>query len=563
MMKNTFLLLLALFFMFSANTQTILWTKNFNGSANANDAITAMATDANGSVYVTGFADNGARGTDYVTIKYNTNGTRVWRATYDGPGKGNDAAKAIAVDNAGNVYVTGKSDDLPDAFVDDDAATIKYNSDGKLMWVSRYHGKAERGDEGRAIKVDQSGYVYIAGYTSERSGAHSDFNYLTVKYSPTGNQEWKAIYAGTTEAPNDQNDSANAISVDAKGNVYVTGMSNGAGGLENLNQDFLTIKYNALGVQQWTARYNGPGDQIDEAFALMTDVHGNAFVTGLSTGSGNKSYDFATIKYNTNGVLQWVRRHDGPAPFSEDFGFAMAMDDSENIYVTGTDHATLDNEDIYTIKYNSSGVQQWSTRYDGGDNDDPLSLTLDTNGNVYVAGYTISPQTYADGILIKYNRDGIQQWMQQFRGTQKYGWDQWTAATVDSQNNVYVAGYTTDKDSGTDYAIAKYSETSLISNVVVQAQQDSTSISVSNIPNPFSAQTRILFHIYMKGKNEADVKLWIENMRGSKLNMLVNKKLCGGEYDVLWNAENLEPGIYYCKLLCNDVLTVRKMSLIR
>jgi outer membrane protein assembly factor BamB len=102
-------------------------------------------------------------------------------------------------------------------------------------------------------------------------------------------------------------------------------------------QDYLTIKYSNTGVPLWTARYDGPVSRADYATSIAVDGSGNAYVTGYSRGAG---LDYATIKYNTNGAQQWVARYDGPA-HSGDLAFAIALDVSGNVYVTGTDQKTL------------------------------------------------------------------------------------------------------------------------------------------------------------------------------------------------------------------------------
>src|SRR4029077_7750140 len=112
----------------------------------------------------------------------------------------------------------------------------------------------------------------------------------TIKYNSDGQQQWVARYDG----PVNYTDKATAIAVDASGNVYVTGASSsnaGAGGL-----DYATIKYNSAGQQQWVARYNGPGNYIDQARAIAVDGSGNVYVTGESYGPTYSEY--ATIKYN-------------------------------------------------------------------------------------------------------------------------------------------------------------------------------------------------------------------------------------------------------------------------
>lgn len=100
-------------------------------------------------------------------------------------------------------------------------------------------------------------------------------------------QEWIARYNGT----GNNYDSANAIAVDARGNVYVSGASYGLG----TSTDCTTIKYNTSGNKLWVARYNGPSNDRDEASAVTVDAEGNVYITGSSSYSLK---DYVTIKYS-------------------------------------------------------------------------------------------------------------------------------------------------------------------------------------------------------------------------------------------------------------------------
>jgi beta-propeller repeat-containing protein len=126
----------------------------------------------------------------------------------------------------------------------------------------------------------------------------------------------------------------------------------GAGGGSAFGQDYITIKYNSAGQEQWVGSYDGPGDADDYATAIVTDGAGNAYVTGASVGIGT-GYDYATVKDDATGQEQWAARYNGPANFDDQTN-AMAIDDSGNVYVTGliTDQDT--DFDYATIKYAQS-----------------------------------------------------------------------------------------------------------------------------------------------------------------------------------------------------------------
>ncbi|MEO0110260.1 MAG: SBBP repeat-containing protein, partial [candidate division WOR-3 bacterium] len=317
----------------------------------------------------------------------------AWVRRYNGPGNSSDAATALAIDNLGNVYVTGES---PGSGTSYDYATIKYDANGNQLWVARYNGPGNSSDVANAIVVDNSGNVYVTGL-STGSGTSSD--YATIKYNASGTQLWVARYNG----PGNSGDGANALAIDNLGNVYVTGRSTGSG----TSSDYATIKYDANGNQLWVARYNGPGNSLDIAYALAIDNLGNVYVTGRSTGSGTSS-DYATIKYNASGTQLWVARYNGPEN-NYDEGFALAVDNSGNVYVTGSSVGSGISEDYATIKYDANGNQLWVARYNGPGNntDQAFALAVDNSGNVYVAGYSLAPGTSYDYATIKYyeNRD--------------------------------------------------------------------------------------------------------------------------------------------------------------
>ncbi len=92
--------------------------------------------------------------------------SQIWVARYNGPNNGWDGGKAIAVDSSGNVYVAGASDGVGSLY---DYALIKYSSSGVEQWVSRYNGLGNGSDEANAIAIDPAGNIYVTGH-SEGSG---------------------------------------------------------------------------------------------------------------------------------------------------------------------------------------------------------------------------------------------------------------------------------------------------------------------------------------------------------------------------------------------------------
>lgn len=437
---------LAIFFpAYGATAQEALVAR-YNSSRNLNDGGYAVAVDASGNVYVTGFSNGSNTGADYATIKYNASGTQQWVAVYNGPGNGNDIAFGIAVDGSGNVYVTGYSAGSGTGY---DCATIKYDASGSQKWVARYNGPVNGNDYGSFIAIDGSGNVYITG---QSAGSGTGRDYITIKYDASGGQKWAARYNG----PVNGDDTAQGLAVDGSGNVYVTGRSAGSGtGCYPVCEDYATIKYNASGVQQWVAQYNGPGNSEDFASAMAIDASGNVYVTGTSTGSGT-NWDYATIKYDTSGTQQWVARYNGPGN-SNDAANAIAIDGSGNVYVTGQSGVNQALNDYATVKYNPSGTQQWVASYKGPGNDSDVArrIAVDGFGNIFVTGWSTGSGTDYDYATIKYNAFGTQQWVDRYNGPGNGG-DTVEDIAVDNSGNVYVTGSSFGSGTDYDFATIKY-----------------------------------------------------------------------------------------------------------
>jgi len=275
-------------------------------------------------------------------------------------------------------------------------------------------------------------------------------DYATIKYAPAGNQLWVQRYNG----PGNYWDEANAITVDSSGNIYVTGWSKGT----KEGYDYATIKYDPAGNQLWVQRYNGPGNSTDEAYAIAVDGSGDVYVTGYSGGSGT-FYDYATVKYYPNGDTDWVRRYNGPGKNS-DVASAITVDGSGNVYVTGRSWSGT-SFDYATIKYDPSGNQLWVQRYNGPGNswDYANAIALDGSGNVYVTGLSLGSGTNNDYATIKYDPAGNQIWVQRYNGPGNYI-DEATAIAVDGSGNVYVTGSSANVNNASnyDYATIKYDQ---------------------------------------------------------------------------------------------------------
>jgi len=407
------------------------WDSTYTGSGSAQDSAIGLALDNTGNfVYVTGWSMSGTY-SNIVTIKYDAvTGNRIWTSTYDYTGL-TDKPTAIAVDpNSGDVYVTGYSYRILPS--NRDFVTIKYNpATGDTVWTRRYNGAAEGGDESYALGIDNSGNIFISGNSDQgatsadivtikytpsgsqivsfinlpnfqrpnalkinnngdvfiagitRTGANpTTDDYLTIKYNNSLTFQWLKTYNGTANNA----DNATALVTDASGNIYVTGFSYWSGQFFN----YVTIKYNSNGDSLNAASYNGPLNNNDIPTSIGIDNANNIYVTGYSVAAISPDYvnDYATLQYNSSIEQQWVNRYNGTGN-SDDKATSLAIDRFNNVYVTGFSANSLSFYDYLSIKYSSSGTPLCTLRQNvAGSNMNAYAnqIVVDTAQVFYLTG---------------------------------------------------------------------------------------------------------------------------------------------------------------------------------
>lgn len=377
----------------------VQWT--VPGSAGAWEAIwnlggltpevgTHVDIDDDGNVYVAGWALIESRGdSDLIAIKYDPAGVKLWDYQFDAGlhnALGFDEPVGIGTDAAGNVYVAGRCRFQRSGIQDYDYVVIKLSSIGVHQWTVYYDwedGSSPHGDD-RALdmRVDSSGNVWVFG--------ESDDDYLTVKYNNEGVEQWTARYPG--DFPGAANIPA-AIAVDAAGNAVVTGSSMDA----SAAYDYVTLKYNSSGVEQWRARYGHAESHGFEAVAVAVDSSGNVAVNGTTViGDGSAESDMTTVYYNSAGVEQWAQTYSGTGDngIFDDGGTSVAFDDSGHVIAVGWATMTGTGTDYLVAKYSSAGVEQWTALYNevpsspstGDSYDDANAVAVDGSGGIHVAG---------------------------------------------------------------------------------------------------------------------------------------------------------------------------------
>jgi hypothetical protein len=514
----------------------------------------------------------------------------TWQWAKGAGSTGSEAATGSALDASGNLYVTGWFGSASINFgsttlinagnFTGDLFLVKYDPAGNVIWAKQYGGVD--GESGNGVAVDNSGNVYVTGwYTSANlvmgsytltNSASGSTDIFIAKIDPSGNTIW-AKSAGGSSA-----DKGTGIAVDASGNVFTTGnfasttINFGTGALTNAGAattDFFLVKYDPNGNTLWSK--SAGGSNSDGGTSVAIDSLGNVYITGMFsstsinfgtgalTNAASNTQDLFVAKYNGLGTAAWSVRSGGSL---DDYGNSIAIK-KNNIYVTGgfnsaslalgtttLTNASAGTSDVLLVKYDDTGNALWAKRSGSTDSEAGNGVAVDSFGNVYVTGYfssssiafdaisiTNSSFGYRDLFVAAYNPTGIALWATQegdaFDETSNCisvsgsGIDVCVGGVFNS-GSVAFGAYTIFKGCGDDVFVAK-----LFAPLVAGVKEEYFAEAQAVYPNPTSGKFTI----------EGEGQIFFYNVLGE--NILNQKLKSENEFDF----SSYPKGIYWSKVL--------------
>lgn len=429
---------------------------------------------------------------------YTIDGTQITFGTAVRMGStGTDTASAIALDASGNVYTTGFFEGTVDfdpgagtanlvSAGEFDVFVTKFDPDGNFVWAKRFGGAGP--DNGAGIAVDAGGNVVVTGnfvFTVDfdpgagtfNLASVNDFDAFVVKLDASGQFLWAKSFGG------DGTENGAAVAIGPANSVLLTGsfydtvdFDPGAGTV-NLasagDSDIYVVKLDSAGTYVWATRMGGTFS--DNGAAIAVDGSGNVFTTGnfgdqadfdpgegqtlLSVAGGTDAY---LCKQSSTGSLAWAYGFGG---VDFDYGTGVALDADGNIYATGNFYNAVDFDpgagdatrtsagglDAYAVKFTSAGAFVWVGHLGGADLDSSNGIALDAYGNVYLTGNFASSADFdpgagtanltadnsIDAFTVKWSNAGAFVWVQRQGGVLS---ESGNAIALNGLSDVYVAG---------------------------------------------------------------------------------------------------------------------------
>jgi uncharacterized delta-60 repeat protein len=362
-----------------------------------NDFAYSIALQSDGKILVAGYSDNGSNN-DFAVVRYNANGSPDTSFGTDGKvttaiGAQSDYAQSVALQSDGKIVVAGYSFIVGNY----DFAVVRYNTNGSLDTSFGTDGKVTTAigagnDFAHSMALQSDGKIVVAGEIA--TGVGSD-NFAVVRYNTNGSLDTSFGTDGkVTTAIGAGSDLAYSMALQSDGKIVVVGSSGNI-----INYGFAVVRYNTDGSLDTSFDTDGKvttaiGAIGDVAYSIDLQSDGKIVVAGTSY--NGSSYDFAVVRYNTDGSLDTSFDTDGKVTTAigaiGDVAYSIDLQTDGKIVVAGTSY-NGSNNDFAVVRYNTNGSLDTSFDTDGkvataigASSDSAYSIALQSDGKIVVAG---------------------------------------------------------------------------------------------------------------------------------------------------------------------------------
>jgi len=369
------------------------WAVQLGGSGD--EGMGLMSASSESDLYIAGYTmegiDEPSNGkSDIFVAKLEPKGELVWIDQFGSASS--EGVDGITVDDGGRIYIAGQTGGSLDGNTSSgsvDYYVSRYNSDGLRLWT-RQHGSPKT-DWGRAISVGEGGEVFVGGHTGgDLDGKQNmgSYDMFVSRFTPGG------VRLTTTLVGSEGLEHVSGSTVDASGNFYLTGRTNGLlwGAVKGSNDAFVA-KFGPDGTFAWISLLGG--SNAEDGHSIATGADGSVFVGGGTLGAiyGNQNagfWDAFVARMSADGTLIWLTQFGSD---SNDMVNALSIRDNGDIVAAGYSRGAIDGvesnglNDALVAVLSDDGNLQWISQEGGGSDDSAMGVAA-TESGLFIAGYT-------------------------------------------------------------------------------------------------------------------------------------------------------------------------------
>lgn len=567
---------------FAQQPPDTLWSKTFGGTNI--DIGHSVEQTADGGFIITGYTRSYGTmsGRNVWLIKTDALGDMEWENTYGG--NNDDEGHSVQQTSDGGYIIAGLTNSFGAGLKD--VYLIKTDSLGILQWARTFGGTND--DEGYSVLQTNDGGFIVGGVTSSFSNGGRDV--FLVKTDASGNFLWQKNLGGLSS------DGAWDIQHTSDGGFIIAGwtFSHGPGFLGNA----WLVKTDSLGNEQWNKAFGGTN--VDRAYSVQQTTDGGYVLTGYTDSFGAGLYDMLLIKTDNIGNQVWMKTFGGTG---RDYGHSVQQTMDGGFIAAGyTLSFGAGGDDMYVVKTDANGNEQWSKKYGGSSSDVAYGIRETSDGGYIITGHTLSfgagvhdvwlirvdtviPvelmsfSSSVNGNDIKLNwstaseinNKGFEvERLQNYKNTKvqdwiKIGFVEGYGTTTEVISYVY---YDNNLDPGFyQYRIKQIDFNGTFKYYVlaetIEIRLPDKFALAQNYPNPFNPTTVIRWETPVGGWQT----LKIYDLLGREIAKLVDEYKTAGTYEVELNANEFSSGVYFYQLSATSseevFVETKKMNLLK